>query len=120
MNLTSGYYWTWKQGSVGKVMRGTLKDANGPFEITGSLLFYAKLPGASTVAIDGEPCTPDPDQVNKKGQFTYTTDATTGNINTGQYRIEFAHVDGSVVTKFPDDPNGPKTFGKLVVTESLS
>lgn len=118
-NLVSGYYWTFKRGSVGKVLEGNLRDANGPFEITGTLTVTAKKAGVSPV-INAASCTPDADQTANKGDFTFTLDGTTANIAAGTYNIEFRHVDGANVSVWPDDPNASKMYGKLVVTEALS
>jgi len=118
-NLTSGYYWTYKKGSVGKVLSGTLKDADGPFEITGSLVVTISKPDASSPTIDEAVCDPDPDQVTNKGKFTFTVDSAAAAIAPGTYNIEFKHTDGGVISFWPDDVNSNKTYGKLVVTKSL-
>ena len=82
-NLTAGFYWTIRQGDVGAVRTGTLYDADGPFEITGTLTLTARrrLTGEAAVIVD-DACTPDPDQNANPGKFTYTFDATTANIKT--------------------------------------
>lgn len=118
-NLISGYYWTYKKGSVGKILYGSLRDANGLFEITGTLTVRASLPGSTTRVIDDSACTPDPDQTANKGQFTWTVDAGAAAIESGTYDLEFKHVDGGVTSFFPDDVNLNKVYGKLIVTETL-
>lgn len=116
-NLVSGYYWTYKRGSVGKALTGNLRDGNGAFEITGSLTVTAKK--GTTTAIDGAACVPDPDQDANKGDFSFVLDGATANIPAGTYNIEFTHSDGGDVSKWPDDANSAKQYGKLVVVESL-
>jgi hypothetical protein len=119
MSLISGYYWTFKQGSIGKVLEGTLKDANGNFEITGTVTVTAKKQGSTIAVIDDEPCTPNADQVANKGDFTFTLDADTAAVDPGTYNLEFKHTSGGNVSIWPDDPNANKQYGKLVVTAAL-
>lgn len=119
-NLITGYYWTYKRGSVGKVLRGRLDDADGPFEITGALTVTATKPRADAPTIDEAACTPDADQVNNKGEFKFTLDSTTANIPDGTYNIEFKHTAGGNVSFWPDDANDSRSFGKLKVTAALS
>jgi hypothetical protein len=119
MSLVSGYYWTYKQGSVGKVLAGTLKDANGNFEITGAVTVTAKRQGSTIAVINDEPCAPAADQVANTGDFTYTLDVDSAAVDPGTYNLEFKHTAGSNISIWPDDPNSNKQYGKLVVTASL-
>jgi hypothetical protein len=118
MNLPANYYWNLKRGSVGKVLSGQLRDANGPFEITGTLSLSVKRPRSTSPALTAA-CTPDPDQTANKGKFTFTVTSEAAALAAGTYRIEFVHTDGGTVTVWPDDANPNKTYGSLVVTESL-
>lgn len=120
MSQVANYFWTYKRGSVGKVLEGQLRDANGPFEITGTLKLTAKKPRSQTPALNAVTCTPDPDQVTNKGNFTFTVDSTAANLPAGNYCIEFTHTDGGIVSVWPDDVNPNKTYGTLVVTEPLT
>lgn len=117
MSVRTGLYWTFKKGSIGKVLRGTLRDGNGDFEITGTLTVTAKRVGASDPVIDAIACTPDADQVTNKGKFTFILDSTAANIDKGTYNLEFAHTEGGNTFYWPDDAKWP--YGKLVVTAGL-
>jgi hypothetical protein len=117
MNLPSNYYWTLKKGSVGKVLSGELRDANGPFEITGTLNVRVKKPRSSSALTAA--CTPDPDQTTNKGKFTFTVNSEAAALAAGSYNIEFIHTDGGVVSIWPDDANPTRTYGTLVVAEAL-
>lgn len=118
MSLITNYYWTFKRGSKGKVLTGNLRDADGPFQITGTLTVKAWKPRSTTNAWDAIACVPDADQVSNKGNFSVTLDDTSASIDAGTYNIEFKHSSGGNDSYWPDDANPNKTYGTLVVTES--
>lgn len=109
-----------KRGEEGTVMNFTLRDENGPVNLTGWTVTVTAQLGDEDPAIEGASCTLAANQsTTGKGKASHTFTNETADIPAGVYRLEFKGVSaGGAVYYFPKAKGA--TYATLIVQEPLA
>lgn len=98
----------------------TIKAAGQEVDLSGKTVTMTVRKDLKTdPIIDDAACTPDADQSTNKGKCSYLWAEPATSKSAGTYLVEFKVTDGVEINFFPTDENGNRTYGKLIIQESL-
>lgn len=97
--------WEATAGDWGKIFPATLADKDGPVDMTGVLSLVFELGVEGQIPLVTGAGVADPDQVNNKGDVTYTfTEGQLDDIEEGFYEVVWIATWSNARLTFPTDP----------------
>jgi hypothetical protein len=93
------------QGDLSPVLIAILSDANGLYSLSGATVRFHMVNRWTHALVINALATPDPDQIGRKGQVSYTWQLGDTDV-AGDYDGEFRILIGGIIPEtFPNDDN---------------